>query len=366
MVIFFLLGIGLVELALLVVLYKQKQRTDVRLHDLKNTLTNFQGVAFLLKQNPKKTPEYEDLLVEISQRACQQIKEIFAGCKHGNTVLALNAVVDEMQKTWQVSLPEKVTMEVEMAGDDLLVWGDKISLERLLDNLVQNACRAMPQGGKIKITCKETDLSTKKLKNCVIKGLVGKCVMLTVQDEGEGIAPTLFKKIFRPFFSTFRHGVGLGLTSVGQILKRCQASLALKSAPKQGSRFCIYFPSVENFSSHTKMLIVDDDGLQRALLKEILGSHGQIWVAATPYEAIALMQKNPDIDLLIADMLMPNMNGDVLYHRLAEFNPVLKAVFLSGKPCDNVPENALFLEKPYQISELKKAISQLLAKQYDS
>ena len=75
---------------------------------------------------------------------------------------------------------------------------------------------------------------------------------------------------------------------------------------------------------------------------------------------------NPDIDLLITDMMMPNMNGDALYQELLLINSRLKAIILSGKTSVKLPPNALFLEKPYNIAELKDLISQLLAKQYDS
>lgn len=355
----FLISIIIVELITIVFLHNKKRLVEVKLHDLKNTLTILQSLIVLRHK--------DDLVIDVLQRACLQVKDILVPKKTQSAHICIRDMVLSAIDEWQAIATENIELEVEVPEKQMLICGDKSELKRLLDNLLQNACRAMPDGGKIKLQLKETELTQKQLSHCMVKGKKGKCVALSIQDDGRGITPKLFKKIFRPFVSAFTQGIGLGLTSVCKIVKKHHASLTLTSVEGQGSCFSIYFPMMDYFENKAKILVVDDDALQRALLEELLKQDEiKCLVAETPYEALNLMKENPDIDLLITDMLMPNMKGDVLYQELLSINPDLKAIMMSGKKCVNLPENVTFLEKPYKISELKDLISQLLAKQYDS
>ena len=355
----FLIGIVVVEFMALALLMRQKRLIEIQLHDLKNTLTILQSLIVLR--------HHDDLVIEVLQRACAQVKDILVPQKAKNTTICINDMVLSAIDEWQAIRAENIEFEVNVPEKQILICGDSSELKRLVDNVLQNACRAMPEGGKIKVQLKETELTQKQLSHCIVKGKKGKCVALSIQDKGSGITPKLFKKIFRPFVSSFAQGNGLGLTSVRKIVKKHHASLAVTSVEGQGSCFSIYFPMMDYFENKAKILVVDDDAMQRALLEELLKQDGfKCFTAATPYEALNLMRENPNIDLLIIDMLMPNMKGDALYQELLSINPDLKAIMVSGKKCINLPQNATFLEKPYKISELKVLISQLLAKQYDS
>ncbi len=358
-----LLGMVLVELGIIVLLKKKKRLIEVQLHDLKNTLT----ILYSLIVSEQKSKHNNDLVIGVLQRACLQVKNIFEPQNTKNANICINDVLLSVINTWKIIGAANIELEVDEVAKSMWICGDKADLKRLLDNLLQNACRAMPEGGKINVTLKETEVTPQQLSHCVIKGKKGKCVALRIQDTGVGIAPKLFKKIFRPLVSSFTQGIGLGLISVCKILKKYQASLEVKSVEGKGSCFSIYFPMVDYFEGKAKILVVDDDAMQRALLEELIKQDERICFAAeTPYEALHIMKENPDIDLLITDMMMPNMNGDALYQELLLINSRLKAIILSGKTRVKLPPNALFLEKPYNIAELKDLISQLLAKQYDS
>ncbi len=358
-----LLGMVLVELGIIVLLKKKKRLIEVQLHDLKNTLT----ILYSLIVSEQKSKHNNDLVIGVLQRACLQVKDILVSQKTQCSLICIRDMVLSTIDEWQAIITENIEVEVEVPEKQMLICGDKSELKRLLDNLLQNACRAMPEGGKINVTLKETEVTPQQLSHCVIKGKKGKCVALRIQDKGVGIAPKLFKKIFRPFVSSFTQGIGLGLISVCKILKKYQASLAVESIEGKGSCFSIYFPLVDYFEKKAKILVVDDDAMQRALLEELIKQDDRVcFLAETPYAALHIMKENPDIDLLITDMMMPNMNGDALYQELLLINSRLKAIILSGKTSVKLPPNALFLEKPYNIAELKDLISQLLAKQYDS
>lgn len=364
-----------IALFLLGIFFLKKKQTvlALKLHDLRNTLTVLQSLSSLMEKSSQndKGKIYASQLELTCQKARLQINDIFSFQNHSKSQFApvcLNEIVDVTFRVWQSSLPENIKLEIELPHDKLFVWGDKVLLERMLDNLLQNAQKALPEGGNIKIICQKTFLSYQNLKNCFHRGDAGECVQLCVEDNGKGIKPSLFRKIFRPFYHSFALGNGLGLASVAQIVKEHKASLRLENIDGNlGCRFFVYLPMMKKDTSKAKILIVDDDAMQRALLAELVkGDDFILFTAQTSQAALQILSQNPDISLLITDMFMPQMNGDLLYKNLLQVNPSLKALFLSGKKCDIPFENAAFLEKPYKISEIKNLINSLLAKHLDA
>ena len=370
----YIFGGGLIVILLIVFYYQRKKRRAfyMQLHDLKNTLTVLQSLFSLTKiklENPEEIKTYFHLLNDASAKACLQVNDILAPKKTSDySLLCLNDVVKSVFDIWRFSLADNIKLSLDLSESKMFIWGNRLLIEQMLDNLLQNACKASSVGGKIRIICKESFLPQDGIKQCLVKGVSGKCIELSVVDEGVGIAHNLLKKISKPFFSAWEIGAGLGMTSVCKEVKKLKASLLVESALGKGSKFSIYFPQAEK--SHVgaaKILIVDDDAMQCALLKEFLVRENfEVLVAHASTEALNMFEEHMDIDLLIADICMPTMNGEELYKKLIKYNPCLKAIFLSGKKYENAFENTFFLEKPYKISDVKDLVFRLLAKQYDA
>lgn len=366
----YIFGGGVIIILLIAIKYQQKRKCALymQLHDLKNTLTVLQSLFSLAKlkvENSEEGKTYVRLLNDVCTKACLQVNDILAPNKtYEYSLICLNDVVKSVFETWRLSLPANVKLALDLSDNEMFIWGNRLHIEQMLDNLLQNAQKALSAGGKINILCKESILQQEQLKHCLVKGASGQCIELSIEDDGVGFAPDLLKKISKPFFSAFRFGAGLGMSSVCKEVKKLKASLMVKSAQGKGSKFSVYFPQSEKVQTlEAKILIVDDDAMQRMLLKEfLLQENFEVLAAANPSEALVIFNECSNVDLLISDMLMPVMNGDELYKSLLVHNPHLKAIFLSGKKYNNVFDNAVFLEKPYKISDIKDLISCLLAK----
>jgi two-component system cell cycle sensor histidine kinase/response regulator CckA len=269
---------------------------------------------------------------------------------------------------------------------------DPSQIDQVLLNLVVNARDAMPRGGTITIETATISLAD-SAQDEVQGAPPGPYVMLSVRDEGEGIAPQILPRIFEPFFTTKRahKGTGLGLATVYGIVKQNGWFIRVDSEPGRGATFRLYMPPAVDVACATHrgpvndavvpaafeaapargatILLVEDDEMVRNLTRSLLGSLGYtVLVSDSPAAAIARLKADAvRPDLLLTDVVMPMMTGPELRERLTETFPGLKTILMSGYTSHSAIRQALadddvrFIQKPFTKIELEQAIRELLS-----
>ena len=354
-------------------------------HDFNNLLMSFQGnTSLMLMDIDSYHPHYE-MLKSIE-------KQIKSGVNLTSQLLGyaskgmyevkptnLNQMVEETSMTFGRTR-KQTTIHRNLAEDLFAIEADQGQIEQILLNLFINASDAMPGGGDLYLETK--NVAHKDMKSGLYKSKAGNYVKLTVRDTGEGIDKSTMERIFDPFFTTkeMGRGTGLGLASVYGIIKAHGGYIDVESKEKQGTTFEIYLPATTKRVSKAKkaseklikqtgtMLLVDDEAAVRKVCISILEKIGyRVLSAKDGQEAIELYRNNKDeIDIVLLDMIMPNMSGGEVYDRLKEINPEVKVLLSSGYSIDGEATEILnrgcdgFIQKPFDIEKLSAKISKVL------
>ena len=365
-------------------------------HDFNNMLTAITGYADLLLANHRPTdPSFQDLM-QIKQnanRAAGLVRQLLAFSRQQTLrpqVLALSEVVSELGNNMlRRMIGEKVTLEVTLGRDLWPVKADLNQLEQAIVNLAVNARDAMPDGGKL--TLRTRNVTAAEAAAFAHTGFVpADYVLIEVEDTGTGIAPDVLDKIFEPFFSTKEvgKGTGLGLSTVYGIVKQTGGYIYALSKAGHGTTFRIflprYLPSADEIAARREperdgratdltgrgtVLLVEDEEAVRSFAARALASRGYTVIqAASGTEALARIDGNIDgIDLVVSDVVMPEMDGPTLLKELRRRRPELKVIFVSGYAEEafkkNLPdgESFVFLPKPFSLKELVAAVKETMA-----
>lgn len=301
------------------------------------------------------------------------------------TTVNLNSIVAEMDQLYRRLLPETIRMELTLADDLGATLIDRGQVEQILMNLVVNARDAMPHGGDISIETANVYLD-KSLANGQIKVDVGHYAMIAVRDTGMGMDPETQARIFEPFFTTkgVGKGTGLGLSTVYGIVSQNRGTIWIYSEPGRGTVFKIYLPLVGTVadietakeapavaapSTDATILVVEDQCQLRELVCSDLKRRGfKVLEAENGLKALTLLDGLKDkVDLIITDVIMPEMGGPQLAEKLTKTRPDTKILFLSGYTDDmlenfgTLGQQAQFLEKPFRREVLVNKINQILS-----
>jgi PAS domain S-box-containing protein len=357
-------------------------------HDFNNILTIIEGYSqLLLRQLEASNPLREAVedIQKAGERASALTRQLLAFSRRQvlqPQVLDLNAVISEMSKMLRRLIGEDLELVTVLAPELGRVKADPGQLEQVIMNLVVNARDAMPAGGKLTIETSNVELSEEYAgRHLNVKP--GPYVMLAVSDTGMGMDAETISRIFEPFFTTKEQGkgTGLGLATVYGIIKQSGGDIWVYSEVGQGTTFKIYLPLVtEAAETHNRVntatplrgwetiLLVEDDEAVRMLVKRVLESYGyQVLVATSISEAIHLGQEYAGpIQLLLTDVVMPEISAPLLAERLAVFRPEMKVLYMSGYT-DNVivhrgvldPGTAL-LQKPFSPEALARKVREVL------
>lgn len=298
--------------------------------------------------------------------------------------LDLNAVITNLAKMLQRIIGEDVRLQLQLHPTPLWTRGDAGMFDQVLMNLAVNARDAMPEGGRLLIetTEKVIDPAYAALHP---DALPGRCVSVTVSDNGNGIAPGVLPRIFEPFFTTKApgKGTGLGLATVFGIVKQHRGWITVESRLGDGTRFEIFLPTSEAGGAPAAVtgaqpkprggmetiLMAEDDLAVGVVTRAVLERFGyQVLPAATGAEALQLWTKNRDrVALLLTDLVMPGgMSGQELASRLQVDRPNLKVIYTSGYSADvagrhlDLQPEEKFLQKPFPPEELLKAVRESL------
>ena len=262
------------------------------------------------------------------------------------------------------------------------VEADQSQIEQVILNLYVNAWQAMPGGGDLYLQSENDSLDEDHVKPLGIEP--GRYVKLSITDTGVGMDEATKQRIFDPFFTTkeMGRGTGLGLASVYGIIKNHGGIIDVNSQKGEGATFTIYMPasdkaiieekgmSGETLKGTETVLLVDDEDRIVDIGKKILKLMGyKVLVAKNGKEAIELYKKNQArIDIVILDMIMPEMGGGEAYDRLKEINPHIKVLLSSGYSIDGEATEILergcngFAQKPFSMKELSRRIREILDK----
>jgi len=345
-------------------------------HDFNNLLTAIQGhVQLLMDALP---PEHSAALdaVEIkkaAERAAALTGQLLAFSRRQalqTKIMDLNAVILDMEKLLRRVISENIEFITRLADDLGPIRADPGQIEQVIMNLVVNARDAMPNGGQIVIQTSNVELDASYLGQR-IEGTAGPHVLLTVSDTGIGMDRETQAHIFEPFFTTkpAGKGTGLGLATVYGIVKQSGGHIYVYSEPGSGTTFKIYLPIVADQAgalpraprpvvdagAGETVLVVEDETSVRGLARRILESRGfRVMEASTGEEALRILSHSAEpIDLLLTDMVMPDMGGHTLWEKLMSVRPQTRVVFMSGysgydvERIGTLPKGASFLEKPF-------------------
>ncbi|MCB0168260.1 MAG: PAS domain S-box protein [Anaerolineae bacterium] len=332
---------------------------------------------------------YADLTVVIkaANRAADLTRQIVAFSRQQLlelSLLDLNSVIANFQRMLQRLIGEDIQLQTVLGPDVVLVKADQSQIEQVIMNLVINARDAMPTGGKLTIETTNAFLDETYVKKHTDNLAPGPYVMLAISDTGHGIDAATQKRIFDPFFTTKAQGqgTGLGLATVFGIIKQHQGHIMVYSKPDHGATFKIYFPKVEEvqqtvdssspqpasmFGTET-VLVVEDEELVRQLVCETLEAHGyDVIEAQSPADGLQLASNQSTIHLLVTDVIMPEMNGKEVYHKVAALHPTCKVLYMSGYTNKIIGHRGIldaginFLQKPFTVHNLVGKVRTVLS-----
>jgi len=378
-------------------------------HDFNNVLSAIMMANdFLLNAHKPTDPSFQDIM-QIKQnatRAATLVRQLLAFSRRQTLrpqVLDLGDALSDLTMLLRRLIGEKVKLDLVHGRDLWPVKVDVSQFEQVIVNLAVNARDAMPEGGKL--TVRTGNLSSEDAAGLSYKGMpAADYVRIDVADTGTGIPAEIVDKIFEPFFSTKEvgKGTGLGLSTVYGIVKQTGGFVYVDSEAGKGTSFHIFLPRhhpeqevqpdavaangaatngvakeqppaeakprTDLTGQGTILLVEDEDGL-RSLNARGLRSRGySVIEAANGLEAMeALEEKNGAVDLVVSDVVMPEMDGPTLLKNMRGRNPDLKIIFVSGYAEDafekSLPENQqfAFLPKPFTLSQLVAAVKETMA-----
>ncbi|OUS02268.1 hypothetical protein A9Q90_09425 [Gammaproteobacteria bacterium 54_18_T64] len=355
-------------------------------HDYNNTLGVILGYADLIAIKYKDIVGLDKYIEQISlagERGRDLTQRMLAFSKHRSSApeaIALHSVLNTQSALLGKSITAVIKLEYQLCESPWLVWLNPNELEEILLNLAINARHAMPNGGVLSVA---TDKRSFSFAEARALGLAdGDYMELSIEDNGCGIEEALHSQIFDPFFTTKgSNGTGLGLSQAYSFMDRCGGTIRVQSTVGQGSKFSLFFPryegtlvpqSVENKaklqvpSNAEKILIVDDEPGLRNLTQEILTIAGyQVWVADNADSALKILAREP-VDLMISDIIMPQMNGYDLAKVVKQKYPHIKIQLASGYSGEQTLEEDQellhnnILRKPFRSTELLNSVASLL------
>lgn len=367
-------------------------------HDFNNVLTAIIGNSeLLLKRTKAGDPAYTDLMNirSAANRAASLVANLLGFSRKQTqqvTVLNIGEVLTDLSPILKTSVGEKIDLKMRSERDLWYVKADKTQIDNVIINLCVNARDAMPDGGSL--TLRTRNVSEREALKMERAGFTpGEYVLIEVEDTGTGMSPEVMAKIFEPFFTTkgVGKGTGLGLASVYGVVKQSGGFIMPESEIGKGTTFRVYLPryvpednEIEQVSPAKQasrldakavdltgtgcVLLVEDEVDVRQFAVRALRLQGyQVLEASDGLEALEVMQANAGkVDIVVSDVVMPEMDGPTLFKELRKNNPSIKVIFVSGYPNEAFREalgsdDFAFLPKPFSLPQLALKVKEELA-----
>jgi two-component system cell cycle sensor histidine kinase/response regulator CckA len=353
-------------------------------HDFNNLLTVITGysdIALLRLGQPESLRKPLEEIKRAGERAAGLTRQLLAFSRQqalAPQVVNLNHLVEAMEQMLRPLIGEAINISLRLGTAHAMVRADPAQIEQMLLNLAVNARDAMPNGGALILTTGQVEIPHGGVD--AGRPAPGRYVLLCVEDTGTGMPAEVQSRIFEPFFTTKERGkgTGLGLAMVYGIMRQSGGFVEVKSEPGKGSQFFLYFPWMEGSeaggdaaleaaqapASATILVAEDEDGV-RSLVRDTLAAHGfQVLEARDGQEALKICAEHPGrIDLLLTDVVMPNLDGRRLAERLHAVRPETKILFMSGFADPQLGDNnklGPFLQKPFAPDAVPTRVRELL------
>ncbi|MEK7343007.1 MAG: response regulator [Pseudomonadota bacterium] len=360
-------------------------------HDFNNILTAIIGHCdLMLMRHTPGDSDYDDIqqVKSNSNRAAGLTRQLLAFSRQQTLrpqILQLPDIVADVSNLLKRLLGENVKLDVTHGRNLGAVRADPGQMEQVIVNLAVNARDAMPEGGTLNIqTYAVPAAKVREMHQQILPA--GDYSALRVSDTGLGIPPDILAKIFEPFFTTkeLGKGTGLGLSTVYGIVKQSGGYIFAESELGRGASFVIYLPvysgadadlpvappapvrRTETWGTGT-VLLVEDEDMVRAVAERALTRQGyRVLTAQDGEQGLEVLGSGETIDLLISDVVMPNMDGPAMVARARHSHPDLPVLFMSGYAEEQLRKsidiaNVAFLPKPFSVSQLAEAARDALA-----
>jgi PAS domain S-box-containing protein len=358
-------------------------------HDFNNLLTVISGWCEALASAPADDRAAAvEQIASAAAKAASLTRQLLSfsrkGCE-GPGVIDLNAVVDDVGRMLSRVLGEQIQLECVTAPTPVFVCADPGQIGQVLVNLALNARDAMPGGGRLRVTAGRRRLDAAEAASLGLAA--GDMVTLTVRDTGTGISDDAMPHLFEPFFTTkAEHGTGLGLAMVDAIVHQAGGVLGASNVPDGGAEFRILLPEVAQPQvvepppappaapgGSEIVLVVEDEAAVRKITASMLATRGyQVLQAATCQEALTIVTTHDHIDLLVTDVVMPDLSGPELATRIRTVHPDIRVLFVSGYSADAIARHGVngaapsFLQKPFTGNQLAAKVRDLMPARPDS
>jgi len=370
-------------------------------HDFNNLLTAMIGFCdLLLLRHKPGDPSFGDIMQikQNSNRAANLVRQLLAFSRQQTLrpkIHDMGDILYELSHLIRRLIGANIELELVHGQDLGLVKVDEGQMEQVLINLAVNARDAMAGGGKL--TIETENFTNRKKKKLISEELPpGHWTTIKVSDTGCGITQKNLTRIFEPFFTTkdVGEGTGLGLATVYGIIRQTDGFLDVESKINKGTTFILYLPRLaaadedaeenpggspeenpeeskndeaKDLTGTERILLVEDEDAVRTFSQRALSNKGyEVLTADSGESALQVIenQTNKEIDLLVTDVVMPNMDGPTLAQHMRQTNPDLKIVFMSGytedKLKDHMGENIFFLPKPFTLKQLAAKVKDVL------
>ncbi|MDQ6785957.1 MAG: PAS domain S-box protein [Acidobacteriota bacterium] len=358
-------------------------------HDFNNMLTAINGYSELTLKRLKPDDPLRRNINEIKkagERSALLTNQLLAFSRQQilqPEILDINQVVDDTINLLKRLIGEDIQLVTVLNREVGRVKADPGQLSQVIMNLVVNARDAMPAGGQLTIETADFYFDEEYASQNP-NVAPGAYVMLAVSDNGSGMDAETQQHIFEPFFTTkeIGKGTGLGLATVYGVVKQSGGNIAVYSEPGVGTTFKVFLPKVKDAAEETdkhapavesargteRILVVEDDDIVRALTQEILEMYGyRVFTARNGVEALDICkQQECNFDLLVTDVVMPQMGGRRLAESLTEKLPKLRILFTSGYADDAIIRHGVietstnFIQKPFTTNALAQKVREIL------
>ncbi|HEU5305301.1 MAG TPA: PAS domain S-box protein [Gemmatimonadales bacterium] len=360
-------------------------------HEVNNMMTGVIGFSeFLLRSLKSDDPRRADVeeIIRAGNRAADVTRQLLAFTRQQflrPQILNVNQVVYEMEKMLRRSLGEDNVLELELAPDAGEIRADRGQLEQVLINLVLNARDALAGHGRVTVqTANAVWDEMYAQRHGGVELPLGRYVMMAVSDTGCGMERSVQERIFEPFFTTkpIGQGTGLGLSTVYGIVKQSGGYVWVYSEPGEGTVFKVYLPAAfagtaavpileqpeASIGGTETILVIEDEDIVRNLASRGLRDHGYAVIEArNGTQALLYIRQHPGtVDLVISDVVMPEMGGRELGQNLVRLDPDLPVLYMSGYTGEDVVQRGLldpgapFQQKPFTPAGLARKVRAML------
>jgi signal transduction histidine kinase/sensor domain CHASE-containing protein/ActR/RegA family two-component response regulator len=360
-------------------------------HDFNNQLAAILGYAELLQGNLKgdaKLRTYADRVIAGINRAADLTSKLLAFAHKGKYIerpVNMHSIISEVAALLERSIDRRISIELQLKAPEAVTLGDPTQLQNVILNLGLNGRDAMPEGGTLTFATdiRVVDAPFRTRHSSTVTP--GRYLMISVSDTGTGIDPETQKHLFEPFFTTkpMGKGTGMGLAASYGAVTHHNGTITVYSEINRGTIFNVYLPlhsesketvppmaHVTQIPGNPRVLIVDDESMVADMANELLTTMGcTSRLCSNGREAIELYRTSwKEFDVILLDMVMPEMNGTDTFKQMKAVNPQVKVIISSGYSMNNEAQTLLnlgartFIQKPYTRQTLAKAILNTMEK----